>query len=32
MMEMAKLDALNYKNIVEALGERFHCSPSLRGG
>jgi lipoprotein-anchoring transpeptidase ErfK/SrfK len=29
MMEMARLDALNYKNIVEALGERFHCSPSL---
>jgi lipoprotein-anchoring transpeptidase ErfK/SrfK len=29
MMEMAKLDALNYKNIVEALGERFHSSPTL---
>jgi lipoprotein-anchoring transpeptidase ErfK/SrfK len=29
MMEMAKLDALNYRNPVEALGERFHSSPNL---
>lgn len=29
MMEMAKLDALNYKNVAEKLGEQFHCSPTL---
>ena len=29
MMQMAKLSALNYKNLTEALGERFHCSPNL---
>jgi lipoprotein-anchoring transpeptidase ErfK/SrfK len=29
MMKQAELDALGYKDIVEALAERFHCSPSL---
>jgi lipoprotein-anchoring transpeptidase ErfK/SrfK len=29
MMEMAKLPALGYKNLLEALGERFHASPAL---
>src|SRR5262249_1178518 len=29
MMEMAKLTALNYKDLAEALGERFHASPPL---
>jgi lipoprotein-anchoring transpeptidase ErfK/SrfK len=29
MMEMAKLDALNYENVAEKLGEEFHCSPAL---
>ena len=29
MMEMAKLDALNYRNVAEKLGEHFHCSPAL---
>jgi lipoprotein-anchoring transpeptidase ErfK/SrfK len=29
MMEMAELDALNYKDIAEQLGEQFHCSPTL---
>jgi lipoprotein-anchoring transpeptidase ErfK/SrfK len=29
LMQMAKLPALNYKNLPEALGERFHCSPNL---
>ena len=29
MMEMAKLDALGYRNVVEKLGEHFHCSPAL---
>jgi lipoprotein-anchoring transpeptidase ErfK/SrfK len=29
MMEKAKLPALGYKNIEEALGERFHVSPAL---
>jgi len=29
MMEMAKLDALNYRNVAEKLGEQFHCSPTL---
>lgn len=29
MMEQAKLPALNYRNVSEALGEKFHCSPAL---
>lgn len=29
MMARAKLDALGYTSIFEALGERFHCSPAL---
>jgi len=29
MMRMAQLPALNYRNALEALGERFHTSPSL---
>jgi peptidoglycan hydrolase-like protein with peptidoglycan-binding domain len=29
MMEKAKLPALGYKNLDEALGERFHVSPAL---
>jgi lipoprotein-anchoring transpeptidase ErfK/SrfK len=29
MMEMAELDALNYKDVAEQLGEQFHCSPTL---
>jgi lipoprotein-anchoring transpeptidase ErfK/SrfK len=29
MMEMATLDALNYRNVAEKLGEHFHCSPTL---
>lgn len=29
MTQQAGLDALGYRNIVEALGERFHASPSL---
>ena len=29
MMEKAKLPALGYKSIQEALGERFHMSPAL---
>jgi lipoprotein-anchoring transpeptidase ErfK/SrfK len=29
MMEKAKLTALGYKNLNEALGERFHVSPAL---
>lgn len=29
LMQQATLDALNYRNIVEALGERFHVSPTL---
>ena len=29
MMEKAKLPALGYKNLAEALGERFHVSPAL---
>jgi lipoprotein-anchoring transpeptidase ErfK/SrfK len=29
MMEMAKLDALNFRDVVEKLGEHFHCSPTL---
>jgi lipoprotein-anchoring transpeptidase ErfK/SrfK len=29
MMEKAKLPALGYRDLVEALGERFHVSPAL---
>lgn len=29
MMEQAKLPALGYSSILEALGERFHASPGL---
>jgi len=29
MMEQAKLPALGYTSIIEALGERFHASPAL---
>ena len=29
MTDMAKLDALNYRNVREALGERFHVNPNL---
>ena len=29
MMEKAKLAALGYRNVAEALGERFHASPAL---
>ena len=29
MEEKAKLESLGYKNILEALGERFHASPNL---
>jgi lipoprotein-anchoring transpeptidase ErfK/SrfK len=29
MMARAKLAALGYTSILEALGERFHCSPAL---
>lgn len=29
MVEKAKLPALGYTNLLEALGERFHASPSL---
>ena len=29
MMEKSKLPALGYKNLLEALGERFHASPAL---
>jgi lipoprotein-anchoring transpeptidase ErfK/SrfK len=29
MMDQAKLDALNYRNVDEKLGEKFHCSPTL---
>jgi lipoprotein-anchoring transpeptidase ErfK/SrfK len=29
MTDMAKLDALNYRDVQEALGERFHASPNL---
>jgi lipoprotein-anchoring transpeptidase ErfK/SrfK len=29
MTEKAKLSALGYKNLTEALGERFHVSPAL---
>ena len=29
MMEKSKLPSLGYTNLLEALGERFHCSPAL---
>ncbi len=29
LMQQAQLPALGYKNVVEALAERFHCSPNL---
>jgi lipoprotein-anchoring transpeptidase ErfK/SrfK len=29
MMEKAKLKSLGYSSLIEALAERFHCSPSL---
>jgi lipoprotein-anchoring transpeptidase ErfK/SrfK len=29
MMEKAALDALGYSSALEAMAERFHCSPSL---
>ena len=29
MMDKAKLEALSYTSVLEALGERFHCSPRL---
>jgi lipoprotein-anchoring transpeptidase ErfK/SrfK len=29
MMEKSKLSALGYRNLTEALGERFHVSPAL---
>ncbi|PYR60605.1 MAG: murein L,D-transpeptidase [Acidobacteria bacterium] len=29
LMQQAKLDALGYRNVVEALGEKFHVSPAL---
>jgi lipoprotein-anchoring transpeptidase ErfK/SrfK len=29
MMERARLDRLDYENVVEALSERFHVSPKL---
>ncbi len=29
MEEMSKLPALHYKNLLEAIGERFHASPAL---
>lgn len=29
MMEKSKLTALGYKHLLEALGERFHASPTL---
>jgi lipoprotein-anchoring transpeptidase ErfK/SrfK len=29
LMEQSKLPVLGYRNIVELLGERFHCSPAL---
>jgi lipoprotein-anchoring transpeptidase ErfK/SrfK len=29
MMDKAKLDALSYTSVLEALGEKFHCSPRL---
>jgi lipoprotein-anchoring transpeptidase ErfK/SrfK len=29
MMEKSKLPALAYRNVAEALGERFHASPAL---
>ena len=29
LVEQAKLDALNYKSVLEALAEKFHSSPQL---
>ena len=29
MMEKSKLSALDYRNLTEALGEKFHASPAL---
>jgi lipoprotein-anchoring transpeptidase ErfK/SrfK len=29
LMEQSKLPALNYRSVLEALGERFHASPAL---
>ena len=29
MMEKSKLKALGYSSLIEALAERFHCSPAL---
>jgi lipoprotein-anchoring transpeptidase ErfK/SrfK len=29
MVEKSKLPALGYSSLLEALGERFHCSPTL---
>ncbi|HEX4566652.1 MAG TPA: L,D-transpeptidase [Vicinamibacterales bacterium] len=29
MMDQATLDALDYRNVEEKLGEKFHCSPTL---
>jgi lipoprotein-anchoring transpeptidase ErfK/SrfK len=29
MMEKAKLPALGYESVIEAIGERFHASPTL---
>jgi lipoprotein-anchoring transpeptidase ErfK/SrfK len=29
LVEQAKLPALGYQDVIEMLGERFHCSPAL---
>lgn len=29
MMEQAKLESLGYADVMEALGEKFHCSPKM---
>src|SRR5689334_17993830 len=29
LMQQAQLPALNYRNVLEAIGERFHASPTL---
>jgi lipoprotein-anchoring transpeptidase ErfK/SrfK len=29
LMQQAQLPALNYRNVLEAIGERFHASPAL---
>jgi hypothetical protein len=29
LMQQSKLPALNYRSVIEALGERFHSSPAL---